>query len=68
MNPFMGKEWENQQMEKLKAKQVARIAELKKQALQEVTVAEVKAAKELAASEEAPKKNENPNLLPPEEA
>ncbi|MFT5102956.1 MAG: hypothetical protein ACI86C_000604 [Candidatus Latescibacterota bacterium] len=68
MNSFMGKEWENTQMEQLKAKQVARIAELKKQAIQEVTVAEVKAAKDIAASEETPKRNNNPNLLPPEEA
>ena len=68
MNPFMGKEWQNKQMEKLKAKQVDRIAELKKQALQEVTVAEVKAAKEVTSSEETLKKNDTPNLLPPEEA
>mgnify|MGYP005819712667 CR=1 FL=1 len=68
MNSFMGKEWENKQMEQLKAKQVARIAELKKQAIQEVTVAEVKDAKDIAASEETLKQNNNPNLLPPEEA
>ncbi len=42
MNTFMGKEWEHQQLEKLKAKQVDRITELKKQAVKEVTVAEVK--------------------------
>ncbi|PKA83327.1 2TM domain-containing protein [Ulvibacter sp. MAR_2010_11] len=44
-NKFMGKEWETRQLEKLKAQQSARITELKKQAVQEVTVAEVKAAR-----------------------
>ena len=38
MNKFMGKEWEDRQMEKLKAQQETRIAELKKQAVKEVTV------------------------------
>ena len=71
MNTFMGKEWEDQQLEKLKAKQQERIAELKKQAIQEVTVAEVKKAKENDAiatsqSSELVKKN-NPNELPPEQ-
>lgn len=42
MNRFMGKQWEDRQFEILKAKQEARIAELKKQAVQETTVAEIK--------------------------
>ncbi len=66
LNKFMGKEWEDQQMVKLKAKQAERIAELKKTAIKEVTVEEVKAMK--ASSEDEVKKNDNPNLLPPEEA
>jgi len=74
MNRFMGKEWEDRQLEKLKGKQEARIAELKKQAMQEVTVAEVKTAKETNALNQNNdetlnlKKKEYPNLLPPEEA
>lgn len=55
MSKFMGKEWEDRQIEKLKAKQEEHIVELKKQVVQEVTEAEVK-------------KNENPHQLPPEEA
>lgn len=62
LNKFMGKEWEDQQLEKLKALQKERIEKLKKQALTEVTVEEVKAAKEV----EALKKNDL--QLPPEEA
>ena len=42
MNSFMGKEWEHQQLEKLKSKQEVRIAELKKQAVKEATMEEVK--------------------------
>ncbi len=45
-NKFMDKEWENRQLEKLKAKQEVRVAELKKQALTEVVVKENKIAKE----------------------
>lgn len=56
MSKFMGKEWENEQLEKLKAKQTARIAELQK---------EVDA--DLVTAKEEIKKNENPNLLPPDE-
>jgi hypothetical protein len=52
MNKFMGKEWEARQMELLKAKQEARIAELDKQATREVI------------SEEVKKKREN-DALPP---
>ena len=36
MNTFMGKEWEDKQLTKLKALQETRIVELKKQAIQEV--------------------------------
>ncbi len=71
MNKFMGKEWENQQLEKLKRQQEARIATLKQQAIQEVTVAEVKTAKEVDAlntpSESIQVKKNNPNQLPPEQ-
>ncbi|NND63900.1 MAG: 2TM domain-containing protein [Flavobacteriaceae bacterium] len=42
LNKFMGKDWEDRQLEKLKAKQEARIAELKKQATKEATVEEIK--------------------------
>jgi hypothetical protein len=45
----MDKEWENEQLEKLKAKQEVRVAELKKQALKEVVVKENKIAKEQEA-------------------
>ncbi|HBR55158.1 MAG TPA: 2TM domain-containing protein [Flavobacteriaceae bacterium] len=72
MNKFMGKEWENEQLQKLKAQQEKRIAQLKQQAVQEVTVKEVKASKEMDALGEHTthpevKKN-NPNQLPPEQA
>ncbi len=74
-NKFMGKEWEDRQLEKLKSKQEARVAELKKQAMQEVTVKENKIAKEQDAlktmtrdtqTENAQIKS-NPNQLPPEQ-
>jgi len=71
MNKFMGKEWEDRQMEKLKAQQEKRIAELKKQAIQETTVTAIKedrAATTDAAEEDPLKKNEPPHQLPPEEA
>ncbi|MAO07932.1 MAG: hypothetical protein CL596_04385 [Alteromonas sp.] len=45
LNKFMGKEWENQQVEKLKAKQEARIRELEKDVTKEVLSAEVKKKK-----------------------
>ena len=45
LNKFMGKEWENQQVEKLKAKQEARIRELVKDVTKEVLSAEVKKKK-----------------------
>ena len=69
MNKFMGKEWESRQLEKLKAQQEKRIAELQKQAVKEVTVAAVKESRNETenTSEEAVKKNDTPQL-PPEEA
>lgn len=76
MNKFMGKEWENKQLERLKAKQEVRVAELKKQALQEVTVRENKIAKEQEALKEMTSstkkeisevKKNDPNQLPPEQ-
>lgn len=72
-NKFMGKEWENRQLEKLKAKQEVRVAELKKQALTEVIVKENKIAKEHEALKDMTKgdvpkiseaKKNNPNQLP----
>ncbi len=72
MNKFMGKEWEDRQLEKLKAQQQERINELKKQAVKDVTAAEVKAAKETDALNKRPldtfdlKKNEDSGLLPPD--
>ena len=45
LNKFMGKEWENQQVEKLEAKQEARIRELEKDVTKEVLSAEVKKKK-----------------------
>ena len=39
MNSFMGKEWENKQLEKLKAKQEERIAALQKQVDADLLVA-----------------------------
>lgn len=65
MNTFMGKEWEDKQLLKLKALQEDRINELKKQALQEVTVTAVKEAKAMEHTE-VKKNDTNPNLLPPE--
>ncbi|MGB0789758.1 MAG: 2TM domain-containing protein [Marinirhabdus sp.] len=61
LNRFMDKEWEDRQLEKLKAKQVARIAALQKK---------VDAQLPLPADNGTPeeKKNGNPNLLPPDGA
>ncbi|AVI50224.1 hypothetical protein C5O00_03180 [Pukyongia salina] len=55
MNKFMGKEWEDRQLERLKAKQSARIAELQKEV-----------DGDLLKQQQALKKNENLNPLPPE--
>lgn len=57
---FMGKEWEDRQLEKLKIIQHQRISEIKKQALQEVTVAEVKASRAEEADELKKKDIQNP--------
>ncbi len=51
MNKFMGKDWEDRQIEKLKAIQEARIAELEKEVRKEVISEEVKKKK----AETAPK-------------
>ncbi|TDI75581.1 MAG: 2TM domain-containing protein [Bacteroidetes bacterium] len=76
MSKFMGKEWEDRQIEKLKAKQEERIAEIKKQVVKEVTVAdhvshEASADRlrpEPMGSDEAQvKKNEDPLQFPAEE-
>jgi len=73
INKFMDKEWEDRQLEKLKAKQEVRVAELKKQAMQEVTVKENKIAKEQEAlkdmtsssnTEFPDTKKNHPNQLP----
>ncbi|MEM7185008.1 MAG: 2TM domain-containing protein [Bacteroidota bacterium] len=69
-NKFMGKEWEDRQLEKLKAKQEARIAELKQQAVKEVTVAAVKEerAQEINIADDPVKKNDPSQHPPPGEA
>jgi uncharacterized membrane protein len=56
MNKFMDKEWENKQLDKLKAKQTKRIQELQQQIETEMPL----------PKKEEVKKNENPNLLPPD--
>jgi hypothetical protein len=72
-NKFMGKEWEDRQLEKLKALQEVRVAELKKQAMQEVTIRENRIAKEQEALKDMTRdavipisevKKNNPNQLP----
>ncbi|MDC7994581.1 2TM domain-containing protein [Altibacter sp. HG106] len=60
MNKFMDKEWENRQLEKLKAKQEQRIAEL------EAEVQKDQAPDVQLPTEEEVKKKEHPNLLPPD--
>ncbi len=55
MNKFMGKEWEDKQLERLKARQTARIAELQKQV-----------DSELLQKDSEIKKNDEPNLQNPE--
>ncbi|MBX2829417.1 MAG: 2TM domain-containing protein [Flavobacteriaceae bacterium] len=54
LSKFMGREWEDRQIEKLKAKQEARIAELEKEVRKDVITSEVK-------------KKKQDDLLPPEE-
>lgn len=57
MNKFMGKEWEDQQLEKLKVKQAEKIAELQRKVDNEL---------KLPNAEDFTKKNEPDNLLPPD--
>jgi hypothetical protein len=59
----MGKEWEDKQLEKLKAIQETRLLKLKKQAIQEVTLEEMKKEEDALP---AKTKDSNPNLLAPE--
>ena len=71
INTFMGKEWENKQLEKLKKQQETRIAQLKKQAIQEVTVDAVISSRKTetlhAPTDNLQVKKNNPNELPPEQ-
>lgn len=57
MNKFMGKEWEDQQLEKLKVKQAEKIAEIQRKVDNEL---------KLPNAEDFTKKNEPDNLLPPD--
>jgi len=57
MNKFMDKEWEDRQMEKLKARQTDRIAEMQREIDTEVQL----------PRKPNPIQNQNPNLLPPDE-
>lgn len=66
MSKFMGKEWEDQQIEKLKAKQEKRIAEIQKQVVKEVP--EATHVSDEASEDAQVKKNEAPLQFPPEEA
>ncbi|MEL6811415.1 MAG: 2TM domain-containing protein [Bacteroidota bacterium] len=59
LNTFMGKEWEDRQIEKLKAKQEARISELESEVRKDVIASEVKKKKPLNPQEDP---------LPPEQA
>jgi hypothetical protein len=63
IHTFMGKEWEDKQLEKLKAIQETRLLKLKKQAIQEVTLEEMKKEEDALP---AKTKDSNPNLLAPE--
>ncbi|MDC8003344.1 2TM domain-containing protein [Aureisphaera galaxeae] len=65
LSKFMGKEWEDRQIEKLKAKQEARIAELEKEVRKDVITQEVRAVKEASADDL--KKKEEHDLPPPED-
>ncbi|MBT0607589.1 2TM domain-containing protein [Aequorivita echinoideorum] len=57
MNKFMGKEWEDRQLEKLKAKQAERIAELQRNVDNEL---------QLPTNRPANRSNEINNPLPPD--
>ena len=58
MNKFMGKEWEDRQMEKLKSRQAERMAELQQKVDTEFQMPTM--------PEETPKKNELNSPLPPD--
>lgn len=62
MNKFMGKEWEDRQIEKLKAKQEARIESLEKEVRKDVTIEKIDQYKKEDST--ALKKTENPNQIP----
>jgi len=57
MNKFMDKEWEDRQMEKLKARQAERIAQIQKEVDNEIQL----------PKKPDPVETKNPNLLPPDE-
>lgn len=57
MNKFMDKEWEDRQMEKLKARQAEKIAQMQKEIDSEIQL----------PKKPDPIKNQKPNLLPPDE-
>jgi hypothetical protein len=76
MSKFMGKDWENRQIEKLKVKQEERIAKIKRQVVKEVNVAALRSdeasadrrrPEPMASDETQVKKNEDPLQFPPEE-
>lgn len=70
-NKFMSKEWEDRQMDKLKAKQEKRIAELQQQLEKELPVPEHQDDPETEANAALlpeVKKNDPSQNLPPEEA
>jgi len=67
LSKFMGKEWEDRQIEKLKVKQEERIAKIKKQVDKEVMV-DRRRPEPMASDETRIKKNEDPLQFPPEEA
>lgn len=58
MNKFMSKEWEDRQMEKLKARQTERIAQLQKKVDTELQLP--------TAPQKNPRKNQLNNPLPPD--
>jgi len=70
LNKFMGKEWEDRQIEKLKAKQEARIAELDKEVRKDVITSARVSHEALAEAQVKKKKDLNPqeDPLPPEQA
>ena len=65
MSKFMGKEWEDRQIEKLKAKQEARIAELEKEVRKEV-ITSARISHDASAEEQVKKKKENDPPQSPE--